>query len=237
MRSIRSLLAVLLLALGASSASAQTTRTALSQSAWTDVCAAPCSVSALSGLVAFVVDSTPPTSIDAPAVSWSPENGLFQNANAGSRIYARAISAGSSVASIPGTSASSAPSSGIGSTMLTPMLFSRIPSSASGMNLTLAKSGAGRASAYQGCNTTATTIYMRIYDTASTSAVTPGTTPVTAGPYPFPANTCTPSTTFAANAGIMFSNGLVYAFGASPDDDDTTGIDPGAITAFQLGYQ
>jgi hypothetical protein len=90
---------------------------------------------------------------------------------------------------------------------------------------------------YQGCNTTATTIYMRLYDAATVDSVTPGTTPVLAGPYPFLANNCAPSTSFAGSAGVSFSNGLVYAFGSSPTDDDTTGIDAGSITAFQLGYQ
>lgn len=238
MRSIRPLLAALLLALDASAAAAQTTRTPLSQGSWSEICAAPCSVAVLSGIAGLVVGTAPPASLDVPAVGWTPENGLFPNANAGSRVYARAISAGSSIASIPGTTSSTgSPTNAFGSTMTTPMMFSRIPSAATGTNMALAKAGAGRASSYQGCNTTASTIYMRVYDAASVGAVSPGSTPVLAGPYAFPANTCAPATNFAGNAGVMFSNGLVYAFGISPEDGDATGIDAGSITAFQLGYQ
>jgi hypothetical protein len=234
---MRLLFSFCLLVLGTIAAPAQTTRSALSQTDWTDVCAAPCSVATLSGIAALVVNPTQPATIDVPGISWTPENGLFPNPTAGSHVYARAISAGTSVASIPGTSGAGASSSPIASTMSTPMMFSRLQNSASGMNLTLAKSGSGRASTYQGCNTTPTTIYMRIYDVVSTDAVTPGTTPVAAGPYAFPGNNCATATNLAGNAGIMFTNGLVYAFGTSPDDDDATGIDAGALTAFQLGYQ
>lgn len=115
--------------------------------------------------------------------------------------------------------------------------FSRIPSSAAGTNLTAAKSGASRAYTYHGCNTTASTIYMRIYNAASTGAVTVGTTAPFAGPYAFPANTCLQATTFAADIGISVSAGLVYAFTTTPMDNDATAIGAGAITAFQIGFQ
>ena len=115
--------------------------------------------------------------------------------------------------------------------------FSRMSSSAAGSNVTVAKASAGRAYVYQGCNTTASTIYMRVYNTATAGAVTVGTTTPFAGPYAFPANTCLPPTTFAANIGIYTSAGLTYAFGTSPADSDATPIGAGALTAFQLGFQ
>lgn len=115
--------------------------------------------------------------------------------------------------------------------------LSRIPSSSASNNLTLAKAGASRAFTFQGCNTTAATIYLRLWNAATSGAVTPGTTAVFAGPYAFPANTCIQPTSLATNLGIAVSAGLVYAFGASPLDNDTTGIGAGAITGFQLGYQ
>lgn len=115
--------------------------------------------------------------------------------------------------------------------------YSRIPSSAATNNLTLAKAGVSRAYTYQACNTTASTIYMRLYNAASTGAVTVGTTAVFAGPYAFPANTCIQVTDFANNIGTSMSAGIVYAFGTTPADNDTTTIGAGAIVAFQLGYQ
>lgn len=115
--------------------------------------------------------------------------------------------------------------------------FSRIPSSAAGTNLTAAKAGASRAYTYHGCNTTASTIYLRLYNAASAGAVTVGTTVPFAGPYAFPANTCLQATTFAADIGISVSAGLVYAFGTTPMDADATAIAAGAITAFQIGLQ
>jgi hypothetical protein len=115
--------------------------------------------------------------------------------------------------------------------------FSRMSSSASGANLTTAKPSAGRAYVYQGCNTTASTIYMRVYNAASAGAVTVGSTVPFAGPYAFPANTCIPPTTFAAGLGIYASAGITYAFGTSPADSDTTAIGAGALAAFQLGFQ
>jgi hypothetical protein len=115
--------------------------------------------------------------------------------------------------------------------------FSRIPSSAATNNLTLAKAGATRAYTYHACNTTASTVYLRLYNAASTGAVTVGTTAPLAGPYAFPANTCLQATTFAADIGLSFSAGLVYAFGTAPADTDATAIGAGAITAFQIGYQ
>lgn len=115
--------------------------------------------------------------------------------------------------------------------------FSRIPSSAASNNLTLAKAGAARAYTYQGCNSTASTVYMRIYNAASTGAVTVGTTAVYAGPYAFPANTCIQTTDFANNIGVSAAAGIVYAFGTAPADTDATAITAGAITAFQIGFQ
>jgi hypothetical protein len=115
--------------------------------------------------------------------------------------------------------------------------FSRIPSSAASSNLTNAKPSPGRAYTYQGCNTTASTIYLRIYNAASTAAVTVGTTTPFAGPYAFPANNCLQPTNFASDIGIYGSSGLTYAFGTSPADTDTAAIGAAAITAFQIGYQ
>lgn len=115
--------------------------------------------------------------------------------------------------------------------------FSRIPSSAATNNLTLAKATAGRAYTYQGCNTTASTIYMRLYNAASTGAVTVGATTPFAGPYAFPPNTCIQVTDFANNIGVSLATGIVYAFGTTPVDTDTTTIGAGAIAAFQVGYQ
>lgn len=215
---------------------AQTTRTPLSQSAWVDVCAAPCSVSVLSGIAGLFIGTAPPASIDAPAIGWTPENGLFPNTSSGSHVYARAISAGSSVGSIPGTGVVASGAIGGGAFNM-PMSLSRLPSSAAGNSAMLAKSGPTRAYSYQGCNTSATTLFLKIYDAATTDSVTPGTTPVYAGPYAFPPNNCVASTNFAGMSGISVTNGLVYAFGSSPNDDDATVIDAGAITAFQLGYQ
>ncbi|WP_187278276.1 hypothetical protein, partial [Methylobacterium sp. WL7] len=115
--------------------------------------------------------------------------------------------------------------------------FSRIPSSAAGNNLTLAKATAGRAYTYQGCNTTASTVYMRLYNAASTGAVTVGTTVPFAGPYAFPANTCIQVTAFASSIGVSASAGLTYAFGTAPADNDVTTIGAGAIAGFQIGFQ
>jgi len=115
--------------------------------------------------------------------------------------------------------------------------FSRIPSSAATNNLTVAKATAGRAYTYQGCNTTASTIYMRVYNAATAGAVTVGTTTPLAGPYAFPANTCIQTTDFANNIGVSLPAGIVYAFGTAPADTDATAITAGAITAFQIGYQ
>jgi hypothetical protein len=115
--------------------------------------------------------------------------------------------------------------------------FSRIPSSAATTNLTLAKATAGRAYTYQGCNTTAATVYLRLYNAASTGAVTVGTTAPFAGPYAFPANTCVQVTDFANNIGVSLATGIVYAFGTSPLDADATAIGAGTVTAFQIGYQ
>jgi hypothetical protein len=115
--------------------------------------------------------------------------------------------------------------------------FSRITSSAASSNLTTAKASAGRAYTYQGCNTTASTVYLRVYNAASTAAVTVGTTTPLAGPYAFPANTCVQATAFADSIGIFASAGITYAFGTSPADTDTAAIGAGAVTAFQIGYQ
>ena len=115
--------------------------------------------------------------------------------------------------------------------------FSRIPSSAASSNLTNAKASAGRAYTYQGCNTTASLIYLRIYNAASTGAVTVGTTAPFAGPYAFPPNTCVQSTSFADEIGIYASSGITYAFGTTPADTDATAIGAGSIAGFQIGYQ
>lgn len=115
--------------------------------------------------------------------------------------------------------------------------FSRIPASAASSNLTNAKATAGRAYTYQGCNTTASTIYMRLYNAAATGAVTVGTTAPVSGPYAFPANTCIQTTDFANNIGVSLPAGITYAFGTAPADTDATAITAGAITAFQIGYQ
>jgi hypothetical protein len=115
--------------------------------------------------------------------------------------------------------------------------FSRLPSSAASSNLTNAKASAGRAYTYQGCNTTASTIYLRVYNAASTGAVTVGATAPFAGPYAFPANTCVQTTAFADAIGIYASAGITYAFGTTPADTDATAIGAGSIAAFQIGYQ
>jgi hypothetical protein len=115
--------------------------------------------------------------------------------------------------------------------------FSRIPSSAAGTNLTTAKSSGGRAYVFHGCNTTATTIYLRIYNAPSPATVTVGTTAVLAGPYVFPANACVQPTTLAAGIGIYAAAGITYAFGTAPSDADATGVPAGAIIGFQMGVQ
>ena len=115
--------------------------------------------------------------------------------------------------------------------------FSRMPSSAAGINLTTAKPAPGRAYVYQGCNTTASTVYMRVYNAASVGAVTVGSTTPFAGPYAFPANTCVQATSFADSLGIYASSGITYAFGTSPMDTDAAAIGAGAIVGFQIGFQ
>lgn len=134
-----------------------------------------------------------------------------------------------------GTGSGGAAASGISATGIS--TFSRITSSVASTNVTNAKSSPGRALTYQGCNATAATIYLRLYNTASVASTVPGTTAVLAGPYAFPANTCVQSTTFVANYGVQASVGLSYSFGMGPVDTDTTGIGAASIVGFQLGFQ
>lgn len=153
----------------------------------------------------------------------------------GGRLYMDAtgnlcMSAASAGGGTGSASATSASTGGIST-------FSRIPSSAASNNLTNAKAAPGRAYTYQGCNTTPSTVYMRLYNAASASAVTVGTTVPFAGPYAFPGNTCIQVTDFANNIGISLPAGIVYAFGTAPTDSDTTTIGAGTIAAFQVGYQ
>lgn len=82
-------------------AMAQTTRTTLLTTAWTDICTAPCSVKAINGTALLIVDTTPPTSLTQSPLPWNPENGLLPNMVTGAHVYGLAQVPGVAVSSIP----------------------------------------------------------------------------------------------------------------------------------------
>ena len=110
---------------------------------------------------------------------------------------------------------------------------SRIASSATGTNATVAKASAGDLFAIQAHNTTASVIYLKLYNKAS--APTVGTdTPIKTIAIP-------PNASLAASAtwanGLYFSTGIAYALTAAAADSDTTIVAAGAIVGLNLDYQ
>jgi hypothetical protein len=116
---IRPLIAALTLVLTlASPAFAQTTRTPLSASAWTDICTAPCSVKAINGTAFFVLDITPPATLGASPIPWNPENGLLPNLATGVHVYGRGQTDGVAVSSIPSVAPGGGSGGGGGATTI-----------------------------------------------------------------------------------------------------------------------
>lgn len=110
---------------------------------------------------------------------------------------------------------------------------SRIASSANSTNGTVAKAGAGDLFAIQGYNTTASVVYLKLYNKAS--APTVGTdTPIKT--IPIPPNAPIPANCAWAN-GLYFSTGIAYALTGAAADSDTTAVAAGAIVGLNLDYQ
>lgn len=114
-----------------------------------------------------------------------------------------------------------------------PNAVSRIVSSANTTNATSAKASAGDLFAVQGYNTTASVVYLKLYNKAS--APTVGTdTPVKT--IPIPPNAPIPASCVWAN-GFYFSTGIAYALTGAAADNDTTAVSAGAIVGLNLDYQ
>lgn len=111
--------------------------------------------------------------------------------------------------------------------------FSRIPSSAATTNLTGVKSSAGRVYKVRGCNTTASPIYMKLYNIASGS-VTVGTSTVFDS-FAFPANQC--ASYDYSDMGSFYSTAITYALTGGTADSDATAIGAGAMTQVTVGWQ
>ncbi len=114
-----------------------------------------------------------------------------------------------------------------------PSATSRITSSANSTNATVAKAGAGDLFGIQGYNTTASVVYLKLYNKASAPSV--GTdTPVKT--IPIPPNAPVPPGCTWAN-GFYFSTGIAYALTGAAADNDTTAVSAGAIVGLNLDYQ
>lgn len=114
-----------------------------------------------------------------------------------------------------------------------PSAVSRIVSSANSTNATVAKASTGDLFAVQGYNTTASVVYLKLYNKAS--APTVGTdTPIKT--IPIPPNAPVPSSCVWAN-GLYFSTGIAYALTGAAADNDTTAVAAGAIVGLNLDYQ
>lgn len=110
---------------------------------------------------------------------------------------------------------------------------SRIASSAATTNATVAKASAGDLFAVQGYNTTASVVYLKLYNKAT--APTVGTdTPIKT--IAIPPNAPIPSNCAWAN-GLYFSTGIAYALTGAAADSDTTAVAAGAIVGLNLDYQ
>lgn len=114
-----------------------------------------------------------------------------------------------------------------------PNTISRMPSSAASNNATLAKAGAGDLFAVQAHNTTASVIFLKLYNKAS--APTVGTD------VPVKTLALAPGASLGASAvwanGLYFSTGIAYALTAGAADSDATAIAAGAVVGLNLDYQ
>lgn len=114
-----------------------------------------------------------------------------------------------------------------------PIAVSRIASSAAGTNATVAKGGAGDLFAIQAYNTTASVIYLKLYNKAAAPTVGTDT--------PIKTIAIAPSASLATSAtwanGLYFSTGIAYALTAAAADSDTSAIAAGAIVGLNLDYQ
>lgn len=155
--------------------------------------------------------------VAANAVAVVPANGSLFVVNAGVN----------SASSLWGSVSNTAAASGGIST------FSRIPSSAATTNLTGIKSTPGRAYVVRGCNTTAATIYLKLYNIAI-GAVTVGTSTVFDS-FAFPANVCTSHSYLPV--GSSYSVAITYAMTTGPLDTDTGALTAGAMTQVVVGVQ
>lgn len=113
--------------------------------------------------------------------------------------------------------------------------FSRIPSSAATTNLTGIASTPARLYIVGGCNTTASTIYLKTYNIAS-GAVTVGTSTVF-DTFAFPANSCQPPGLVYGDIGSFYSVALTYALTTGAADSDATAPAAGAIVGLKVGWQ
>lgn len=118
--------------------------------------------------------------------------------------------------------------------------FSRVTSSAASTNLTNAKASNGRVYKILACNTTTTPYRIKLYNAASTGAVTVGTTtPMFARPVPAAAAAgglvCVSYD--VSDIGWYFSTGITYAMTQGAADTDTTALAAGQATDVSVEYQ
>lgn len=114
-----------------------------------------------------------------------------------------------------------------------PNAVSRITSSASTTNATVAKASMGDLFAITGYNTTAAVVYLKIYNKASAPTVGTDTPVLTIA---IPPNAPVPANCMGTGP-LYFSTGIAYALTGAAADSDTTAVTAGAIVGLNLIYQ
>lgn len=112
-----------------------------------------------------------------------------------------------------------------------PNAVGRIASSAASTNATLVKASAGEVHNVIATNTTASIVYLKLYNKSSAAPV-PGTdTPFMT--IAIPASGSIPPLQFP-NGGMYFSTGIGFALTTGPLDSDTTAVTAGAIVGLNI---
>lgn len=215
-------------------ATAQTTKVELSSTAWTDICATPCSIKAADNPVAIVLNNVAPTEMDVPAIQILPNDvNPFTNSSPGTHVYARSQSRLASVIIFPAQNPLPAPFQRMGAAFT--FLVTKTPQAYYIVNPVGALSyrGVNRCSVDVAISTISAMLPATMAPYQVNGVTVPGVQLVSSATTPVDPLT---STIFLARSSETLSSTMNTTPGAGRYVSIMTLDDPGAPCEFRLGY-
>jgi hypothetical protein len=230
----RFILVALFLFFGAETALAQTTRVPLSSTAWTDICATPCSIKAADNPDAIVLNNVAPTDMDVPAIQLLPNDvNPFTNSSPGTHVYARSQNRLASVIIFPAQNPLPAPFQRMGGSFT--FLVTKTPQTYYVLNPVGALSyrGVNRCLVDVAISTTSAAVPSTMAPYQINGVTVPGVQLVSSATIPVDPLT---ATLFLARSSETLSSTMNITPGAGRYVSIVAVDDPGSPCEFRLGY-